>query len=40
MGGAYLKGMAKAFDEMDADVVFELDADLSHDPKKIPAFLD
>jgi dolichol-phosphate mannosyltransferase len=39
LGGAYLKGMAKAFDEMDADVVFELDADLSHDPKKIPAFL-
>ena len=38
-GGAYLKGMAKAFGEMKAQVVFELDADLSHDPKKIPAFL-
>jgi dolichol-phosphate mannosyltransferase len=39
LGGAYLKGMAKAFGPMKADVVFELDADLSHDPKKIPAFL-
>lgn len=39
LGGAYLKGMAEAFDNMDADVVFEMDADLSHDPKKVPAFL-
>lgn len=39
LGGAYLKGMEKAFGEMKADVVFEFDADLSHDPKKIPAFL-
>lgn len=40
LGGAYLRGMEKAFGEMDADVVFELDADLSHDPKKIPEFLE
>jgi dolichol-phosphate mannosyltransferase len=39
LGGAYLKGMAMAFNEMSADVVFEFDADLSHDPSKIPAFL-
>lgn len=39
LGGAYLKGMAHAFGSMDADVVFEMDADLSHDPKKIPEFL-
>lgn len=39
LGGAYLKGMAKAFGELKADVVFEFDADLSHDPQKIPAFL-
>jgi len=39
LGGAYLKGMAEAFGPMKADVVFEMDADLSHDPKKIPAFL-
>lgn len=40
LGGAYLKGMAHAFGEMGAAVVFEFDADLSHDPEKIPAFLD
>lgn len=39
LGGAYLKGMEKAFGDMKADVAFEFDADLSHDPKKIPAFL-
>lgn len=39
LGGAYLKGMAEAFHSLDADVVFEFDADLSHDPKKIPEFL-
>lgn len=39
LGGAYLKGMAHAFGEMKADIAMEMDADLSHDPKKIPAFL-
>lgn len=39
LGGAYLKGMAYAFGELNADVVFEFDADLSHDPTKIPLFL-
>jgi dolichol-phosphate mannosyltransferase len=39
LGGAYLKGMAHAFDKMHADVIFEFDADLSHDPRKIPEFL-
>jgi len=39
LGGAYLKGMAHAFGELAADVVFEFDADLSHDPAKIPKFL-
>lgn len=39
LGGAYLKGMAYAFGELQADVVFEFDADLSHDPTKIPQFL-
>lgn len=39
LGGAYLRGMERAFGEMAADVVFEFDADLSHDPTKIPAFL-
>jgi dolichol-phosphate mannosyltransferase len=40
LGGAYLKGMEKAFGELDAEVAFEFDADLSHDPQKIPAFLE
>lgn len=39
LGAAYLKGMAQAFGELGADVVFEFDADLSHDPEKIPEFL-
>jgi dolichol-phosphate mannosyltransferase len=39
LGGAYLKGMAHAFIELKADVIFEFDADFSHDPKKIPQFL-
>lgn len=39
LGGAYLKGMAKAFTEMNADLIFEFDADLQHDPKRIPALL-
>ncbi|OGJ37811.1 MAG: hypothetical protein A2383_01845 [Candidatus Pacebacteria bacterium RIFOXYB1_FULL_39_46] len=39
LGGAYLKGMAHAFNELGADLVFQFDADLSHDPKKIPQFL-
>lgn len=39
LGGAYLKGMAEAFHNLGADVVFEFDADLSHDPTKIPSML-
>jgi dolichol-phosphate mannosyltransferase len=39
LGGAYLKGMDFAFNRLKADVIFEFDADLSHDPNKIPDFL-
>lgn len=39
LGAAYLKGMEHAFNELNADVVFEFDADLSHDAEKIPLFL-
>lgn len=39
LGGAYLRGMKEAFGALKADLVFEFDADLSHDPKKIPQFL-
>lgn len=40
LGRAYLSGMALAFGKLDADVVFEFDADFSHDPSKIPFFLE
>lgn len=39
LGSAYLKGMHHAFDQLQADLIFEFDADLSHDPSKIPQFL-
>lgn len=40
LGGAYLKGMAYAFGELGAEVIFEFDADLSHDHTKIPEFMN
>jgi dolichol-phosphate mannosyltransferase len=39
LGAAYLKGMDYAFNTLHAEVVFEFDADLSHDPTKIPGLL-
>lgn len=39
LGGAYLKGMEYAVKNLKAEVLMEFDADFSHDPKKIPAFL-
>lgn len=39
LGHAYLTGMEEAFKNLDADAVFEFDADFSHDPTKIPLFL-
>jgi dolichol-phosphate mannosyltransferase len=38
LGTAYLTGFRRALDA-GYDVVFEMDTDLSHDPKYIPAFL-
>lgn len=40
LGHAYKKGMIYALDKLKADIVFEFDADLSHDPSKIPLMLD
>ena len=40
LGAAYVRAMTYAIDKMGADVMFEMDADLSHDPKKVPAFLE
>ena len=40
LGKAYLKGMKYAFTTLKADVVFEFDADGSHDATKIPVFIE
>jgi dolichol-phosphate mannosyltransferase len=40
LGYAYAKGMKYALNQLNADIVFEFDADLSHDPKKIPLMLN
>jgi len=39
LGAAYVRAMSYSIEKMDADVMFEMDADLSHDPKKVPEFL-
>ena len=39
LGKAYLRGMKHASTKLKADVMFEMDADFSHDPKEIPNFL-
>ena len=40
LGAAYIRGMTYALEKMGADVMFEMDADGQHDPKKIPDFLE
>jgi len=39
LGGAYMKGIAYAIENLKADLLFEFDADLQHDPELIPQFL-
>jgi dolichol-phosphate mannosyltransferase len=39
LGAAYIRGMQYAIGELWADVVFEMDADFSHDPKDVPRLL-
>ena len=39
LGKAYVRGFKYAIDEMKAYIVFEMDADLSHDPALLPQFL-
>jgi dolichol-phosphate mannosyltransferase len=36
LGAAYIRGMRFALDELEADAVFEMDADFSHDPADVP----
>ncbi|CAM4491684.1 MAG: Undecaprenyl-phosphate 4-deoxy-4-formamido-L-arabinose transferase [Legionella sp.] len=40
LGSAYLQAMNYALDEMNADIIFEFDADLSHQPKYIGPILE
>lgn len=39
LGAAYINAMTIASKDLNPDIMFEMDADLSHDPKKIPEFL-
>lgn len=39
LGAAYVRAMTFAIDKMNADVVCEIDADLSHDPLRLPLFI-
>jgi len=39
LGTAYKRGFAYALNQLQADVVFEMDADFSHDPDDIPRLL-
>lgn len=39
LGGAYRKGMQHALEKLKADIVFQFDADFSHDPKLIAPML-
>lgn len=39
LGAAYVRGMTYAIENMGAEIMFEMDADLSHDPYKIHEFL-
>lgn len=40
LGAAYVRAMQHAIDELKADVLIQIDADLQHDPHKIPQFLE
>lgn len=40
LGAAYVRAMSYAIETMKADVMFEMDADFFHDPKKIPDFME
>lgn len=40
LGKAYVRGFEFVIEHMHADVVFEMDADWSHEPQRIPIFLE
>lgn len=39
LGAAYIRGMQYVLEQMNADVVFEMDADFSHSPSDVPRLL-
>jgi dolichol-phosphate mannosyltransferase len=39
LGAAYMRVMSHAIEKMNADVVISIDADLQHDPREVPKFL-
>lgn len=39
LGAAYVRAINLAIEKLGADIIFEMDSDLSHEPKKIPEFL-
>lgn len=39
LGAAYVRGMHYAVEKLSADILFEMDSDLSHDPMLVPKFL-
>lgn len=39
LGAAYIRGMVYAMDGLNADVVFEMDADFSHKPEDVPRLM-
>lgn len=39
LGVAYIRGMLHAMDELNAEVVFEMDADFSHKPEDVPRLM-
>ncbi len=39
LGAAYLRAINSAIKDLNADIIFEIDADLSHDPREIPNFI-
>ena len=40
LGKAYIHGFTQAIEKLNPYVLFEMDADLSHNPKEIPQFLE
>jgi len=40
LGAAYIRAMTYAVEKLNADLMFEIDADLQHDPHKIPQFIE